>query len=219
MKRIAFYGGSFDPIHNGHLAIARNLLKLFELDEFVFIPAFHAPHKRERQPTSAFHRFAMLSLATQTDAKITVSTIEVEMPEKPYSIETLSKLKSQLVEDKLFFVIGADSWEEITTWRDWENLLKLVNFIVVTRPNYEIGFTHVTDEIRNRIVDLRKKSEDEIARIIESNLGDKIYITDAVLMDISATEIRQAVHEGSKNWAKDLPSSVAEYIKKYKIYV
>ena len=103
MKRIAFYGGSFDPVHLGHMAIARELIRLFALDEFVFIPAFHAPHKLERKPTSAFHRFAMLCVATNDDPRIKVSTIEIELPEKPFTVETLPRLKAAFPSTEIFF--------------------------------------------------------------------------------------------------------------------
>ena len=162
MKRIAFYGGSFDPLHCGHLTIARALLRVFALDEFVFIPAFHAPHKKDKRPTSAFHRFAMLALATNDEPQIKVSKMELDVPERPYSVETLTRLKNELTDTEIFFVMGADSWADITTWREWEKVLTLTNIIVVTRPDYEIGFNHVTDEIRERIVDLRKSRESRV---------------------------------------------------------
>ena len=81
MKKIAFYGGSFDPLHTGHVQIAHQLTEVFELDEFVFIPAFHAPHKKDKKPTSAFHRYAMLCLATNDETKIKVSKMELDLPE------------------------------------------------------------------------------------------------------------------------------------------
>ena len=115
MKKIAFYGGSFDPFHNGHLTIANKLTDLFELNEFVFVPAFHAPHKKVKKPTSAFHRYAMLCLATNDEPKIEVSKIELEAPEKPYTFETLTKLKNELTETEIFFVIGEDSCQDFTT--------------------------------------------------------------------------------------------------------
>ena len=156
MKRIAFYGGSFDPVHNGHLLIAQRLSALFDLDEFVFIPAFHAPHKPDRKPTSAYDRYAMLSLATRDEPQIRVSKIEIELPEKPFTVETLDGVKNKIYPDTdIFFVMGADSWMDILTWREWEKVLTMVSHIVVTRPGYEIGFDHVTDEIRERIVDTR----------------------------------------------------------------
>ena len=216
MKRIAFYGGSFDPLHNGHLTIALVLSKVFKLDEFVFIPAFHAPHKKEKKPTSAFHRFAMLALATNDEAKIKVSKMELDVPERPFTVETLTRLKNALPEAQIFFVMGADSWAEITTWREWEKVLTLVNIIVVTRPDYEIGFGHVTDEIRARIVDLRKQVTADQSEI--RNPKSEIYITDSVQIDVSATEIRQKIKENARDWHEDVPQAVAKYIEKYELY-
>jgi nicotinate-nucleotide adenylyltransferase len=221
MKQIAFYGGSFDPIHCGHLTIARRLTKSFDLDEFVFVPAFHAPHKKRKKPTSAFHRFAMLALAANDEAKIKVSKMELEVPEKPYTIETLTRLKNDLTDAQIFFVMGADSWQEITTWREWEKVLTIVNIIVVTRPDYEIGFSHVTEEIKERIVDLRgeipaKAQRRKDIKYIETK--DRIFITDAVQIDVSATEIRQKIRENAADWREDVPEEVAKYIEKYQIY-
>ena len=213
MKRIAFYGGSFDPIHNGHLAIADELTKLFALDEFVFIPAFHAPHKKDKQVSSAFHRYSMIALATNNESKIKISTIELDAPERPFTIETQRRIKAQLTKTQIFFVIGADSWAEIDTWRDWENVLTATNIIVVTRPDYEISFSHVTNEIRAQIVDLRGKIE------FTATNEDKIYITDAVNLDISATKIRQKVREKIDGWQEFVPPEVVKYIEKYKLYL
>ena len=223
-RRVAFYGGSFDPLHNGHLTIAHALSEQFELDEFVFIPAFHAPHKKDKKPTSAFHRFAMLCLATNDTPQIKVSKMELEVPERPYSVETLTRLKTELPDVQIFFVIGADSWAEITTWREWEKVLTLVNIIVVTRPDYEIGFAHVTDEIRGRIIDLRKSRESRVesrekkTKDQRPKTKDQVYITDAVQIDVSATEIRQKIRENTDDWHEDVPKEVAKYLEKYQIY-
>jgi nicotinate-nucleotide adenylyltransferase len=227
MKRIAFYGGSFDPPHDGHLTIADKLLEVFRLDEFVFIPAFHAPHKKDKRPTSAFHRFAMLALATNDEPQIKVSKMELDVPERPFTVETLARLKNELPEAQIFFVMGADSWADITTWREWEKVLTLVNIIVVTRPAYEIGFDHVTDEIRERIVDLRNSGQQHEAVVGGQNsvltdhrppTTDHIYITDAVQIDVSATEIRREIKENKQDWQTDVPPAVAKYIEKYELY-
>ncbi len=232
MKRIAFYGGSFDPLHTGHLTIAEKLTEVFGLDEFVFVPAFHAPHKKHKRPTSPLHRFAMLCLATNNSAKIKVSRIEIESPERPFTIETLTKLKKELIDTEIFFVMGADSWMEIKTWREWEKVLAIVNIIVVTRPDYEIGFAHVTEEIRERIVDLRKNSNAKTQRRKDAkesgiwnlksgiwNLKSEIYITDAVQIDISATEIREKIKANESVWREFVPDEVAKYIEKYELYI
>jgi nicotinate-nucleotide adenylyltransferase len=215
-SRIAFYGGSFDPVHRGHFEIAQKLTAIFELDEFVFVPAFHAPHKKRSKPTSAFHRFAMLALATRDSQRMKVSEIELEVPEKPYTVETLARLKNELPDAKIFFVMGADSWNEITTWREWETVLTTVNIIVVTRPGFDIGFSHVTEAIRGRIVDLRKEEEKNPRSAIRD--PQSIYITDAVQLDVSATEIRRKIRENDDTWRADVAEEVAKYVEKYQIY-
>ena len=134
-KRIAVYGGTFDPVHAGHLEIARTVTQLFEIDEFLFVPARQAPHKQDAQVSSAIDRYAMLALATQDDARFRVSTVELESGATQYTVDTLQQFRGQLDETvELFFVMGADSWMEITSWREWERLLALSNHIVVTRP-------------------------------------------------------------------------------------
>jgi nicotinate-nucleotide adenylyltransferase len=215
MKRIAFYGGSFDPVHRGHLLIAEKISSLFALDEFVFVPAFHAPHKRRKKPTSAYHRFAMLCLATADMPNVSVSTMELEMPERPYTIETLTWLNTELLDAQIFFVMGADSWQDITTWHEWKAVLEAANHIVITRPRFKIGFSHVTDEIRSRVIDMRKE---EIPNLANADSARHIYITNAVELDISASNIRSKIREAHDSWRTDVPAEVAKYIEKYQIY-
>src|SRR5829696_2349963 len=186
MNRIAFYGGTFDPVHCGHIAIARRLVDLFALDEFFFLPAFHAPHKENTPPTAAYHRFAMLALATAAEPQVRVSGIELEHAAKRYTIETLPEIITHFPSSRIFFVMGADSWQDIRTWREWENVLLMTNHIVVTRPGYDIGFEHVTAAVRERMVDLRGQANlDDISTSVEP----KIFVTDAVRLDVSATDI------------------------------
>lgn len=212
--KIAFYGGSFDPVHRAHLAIARQLTVQFEFDEFVFMPAFHAPHKKRLASTPAIDRYVMLALATNNEPNISVSKIEIEVPSKPYTFETLTRLNELLPDAELYFVMGADSWKDIRTWREWEKVLSLTNHIVVTRPGVPISFDHVTDEIRERIIDTRMVEESPIA----SAEALKIYITDAVDIDISATIIREKIRDGVETWKDEVTKEVAKYIEKYQIY-
>ncbi len=214
MHRIAYFGGTFDPVHNGHLSVGRVLTELFELDRFYFLPAFHAPHKPDRPPTSGYHRFAMLTLATQDERKLAVSTLELEKGEKRYTIDTLPELSSAHPDSRVFFVMGADSWADIRTWREWERVLLLTDHIVVTRPGYDISFDHVTDAVRKRIVDLRNGSTDQIS----DDQGRRIYITDAVRYEASATELRADLSDGELARKEDLPIEVANYIEKYELY-
>jgi nicotinate-nucleotide adenylyltransferase len=221
LKRIALYGGTFDPVHIGHIAVARGLLKLFALDELLFIPAHVAPHKRGANVTPALYRYAMLVLATQQEERFRVSTIELDAPGRPYTVETLSRLKAEVGRGaRLFFVMGADSWTEITTWREWERVLALTNQIVVTRPGYQLSADHVTPAVRQRIVDLRGMNQDEITREVDHSDDElKIYVTDAVFMEVSATAIRNLAHEGRDPELVSLvPPPVAEFIRKYRLY-
>lgn len=219
-KRIALYGGTFDPVHVGHIAIAQGLSELLALDEVLFIPAFVAPHKRGLAVTPALQRYAMLALATQSKPRLRISTVELDEPAKPYTVETLLRMQSRLgAATKLFFVMGADSWMEIGTWREWERVLTLVNHVVVTRPGYELSTEHVTPAIRERIVDLRGLRQEEVANAVERSEGAKIYVTDAVVMDVSATAIRELARDGrTLEVAKLVPPPVADFIEKYRLY-
>src|ERR687894_1484138 len=148
-RRIAVYGGTFDPVHAGHEAVARNLTELFALDEVLFVPAYVAPHKRDRKVSPALDRHAMLALATQDERLFRVSAVELNAPERPYTVETLAHFRESLGERaRLFFIMGADSWEEITTWREWERVLSLAEHLVVTRPGYELPTDHITPDVR-----------------------------------------------------------------------
>src|SRR5438270_12634047 len=134
-RRVAIFGGTFDPVHNGHIEAARKVCGLFALDEVIFVPACVPPHKRDAGISSAFHRFAMLALATQDDERFRISTVELDEPDRPYAVDTVSRLQDKLGSShRLFFLIGADSWAEIETVREWQRLLRIGDLIVVTRP-------------------------------------------------------------------------------------
>jgi len=216
MNRVAFFGGTFDPVHTGHLQIARTLVSFFELDLFYFLPAFHAPHKPDRPTTSPYHRFAMLSVATREDRRILVSTHELDRSEPRYTIDTLTELKRAFSTTTRFFVIGGDSWLDIRTWRRWEELLLADNFIVVARPGFDLTADHVTSEIRARIRDIRGET---IGRRREWECTEQsIYFTDSVNFDTSSTELREDLSDGRLDRTADVPAEVAKYIEKYELY-
>jgi nicotinate-nucleotide adenylyltransferase len=215
-KRAAIYGGTFDPVHNGHLKVARGVQKLFELDEVILIPACVPPHKRGAGITSAFHRFAMLALATDHDERLTVSTAELDQPDRPYAVETVARMQERLGSDcRLFFVMGADSWSEITMWREWERLLTMCDHIVVTRPGYELP----ADQQRGKVIDLRGKDAQAIENLVAASASPQVFVTDAVFEDVSATAIRAAAkHRKHTELTKMVPPEVANYIEKYELY-
>ena len=215
-KRAAIYGGTFDPLHNGHLKVARRVQSLFGLDELFFVPACVPPHKRGAGISSAFHRFAMLALATQKDEPLRVSTLELDTPERPYAVETVARMREQLGADyRLFFVMGADSWSEITTWREWQRLLTMCDHIVVTRPGYELN----KPAPEANLIDLRGKTDDEIDALVSQSETPGVFVTDAVFEDVSATEIRAAARQrDTEALTRMVPHEVATYIEKYGLY-
>jgi nicotinate-nucleotide adenylyltransferase len=217
-KRIAFYGGTFDPVHLGHLAVANAVIRIFEIDELLFVPAWMAPHKRKQEVTPAIHRYAMLALATQHDARLRISRFELEAPNRSYTVETLAHFEAELGKSaELFFVMGADSWAEIKTWRDWGRLLMMTNHIVVTRPGYEIDARGMSPEIEARIIDVSGRDTVDVSAI--QNDAKKIFISDAVRLEISATEIRRFSREKQVDQlTKLVPAAVADYIMKYELY-
>ena len=205
------YGGTFDPVHTGHLEIARRVSELFEIEKLLFIPAQMAPHKIGRPVTEPIHRYAMLALATQNDPKLLISTFELDAPDRRYTVDTIEHFQRLFGDtSELFFIMGADSWSEITTWREWERLLTMTNHIVVSRPGYEPATAHV-GAIGQRVVDLRAG---------KGAVGQQgIFITDAVMNDVSATNIRRLASEGrTEELAGMVPGPVLEYIRKYGIY-
>ena len=213
-QRIALYGGTFDPVHSGHLDVARRVSELFEIEKVIFLPAQVAPHKIGRRVTDPLHRHAMLVLATQDDPNLYVSTFEIEAPNRRYTVDTLSYFVELWGESsELFFVMGADSWVEITTWREWQKLLTMNNHIVVTRPGYDVAGPA---EMKERIIDLRGLEHLPTNSV---GHGTKIYLTDVVMKDISATQIRTfAAAEQFEEVAARVPATVAYYIQKYEIY-
>ena len=216
LQRAAIYGGTFDPVHKGHVAVARRVLQLFELEEVLFVPACVPPHKSAI--SSAVHRFAMLALATAEDASLRISTVELDEPARPYAVDTVERLQLEMAaKRRLFFIIGADSWSEITTWHDWQRLLKMVDLIVVTRPGYELSEQAPSGV--ERVIDMRGSSSAEISAALDRDSGPGVFLTDAVMMDISATAIRAAARARDSQLLRELvPGPVANYIEKYELY-
>lgn len=214
-RRAAIYGGTFDPVHNGHLTVARKVSELFGLDQMIFVPASVPPHKRGAGISPAFHRFAMLALATEDDAGFRISTIELDEPERPYAVETVARIQDQMGSDwRLFFIMGADLWAEITTWFEWEKFLRRCDQIVVTRPGYELVASPA-----GSVADVRGMSEREVSALIEGGSGRHTFFTDAAILDISATAIRAAARAGDRELLRAaVPGSVANYIEKHELY-
>jgi nicotinate-nucleotide adenylyltransferase len=220
-RRIGAYGGTFDPIHNGHIEVVRAVARNFRLDQLLIIPAHRPPHKTSREISNAYHRYAMGVLASLDEPGVIVSTLEIESPDKPYSFQTVERMRSLYgPETSLFFIIGADSFEEINTWREPARLLASTNLVVVTRPGYEVQSSHLPADFRSSIIDLRGCAGDESGLEDKAEAGAgacRIYLTDYVNKDISSTEIRQRVRDGEPI-DEIVPARVANYIEKYELY-
>lgn len=186
------------------------------MDRILFVPAYVPPHKRGQQISSPYHRLAMLALATAEMPQIFISTIELEAPSRPYTIETLRRLQTEYRDASLFFIMGADSFKDVTTWREYEGILTGYNCIVATRPGYLEGeriSDHLTRDLQARIIDLR-------GGLSPSDLSlatPHIYLTDFVAVDVSATGVRAAV-AGELTIADQVPPAVSGYIAKYQLY-
>jgi nicotinate-nucleotide adenylyltransferase len=203
--RIAILGGTFDPIHNGHLAAAQSVAETFQVDEFHFVPAFTPPHKTSRGITSPFHRFAMVALATISIERFRTSTIEVDALEKRYTVETLESMKKSFPGAELLFIIGTDMYQEIETWRNYQRLFELAHLVIVNRPGFPF---------REDVAPFQTLTEKK-AVVLPEKAG--VFYLPFVRQPISSTEIRDDRRRGA-NVSQWLPAPVWSYIEKNKLY-
>jgi len=198
-------GGTFDPIHNGHLAAAQTVAETFQVDEVHFVPAFSPPHKQIRGITSPFHRFAMVALATVSFDRFRTSTIEVDAHEKRYTVETLEAMKHSYPGAELLFIIGTDMYQEIETWKNFRRLFDLAHLVIVNRP----GFPFREDVAPFQILDEKQTVA------LPQKTG--VFYLPFVQQPISSTEIRDDRKRGAtvSQW---LPPLVWSYIERNKLY-
>jgi nicotinate-nucleotide adenylyltransferase len=201
-QSIGLMGGTFDPIHLGHLVTAEEVRIQFGLDQVVFVPSGHPPHKELRQVSDTEHRYLMTVLATITNPHFSVSRVEIDRPAKEltYTIDTIRYFHDFYGgEANLYFITGADAILEILTWKDYRELLSICSFIAATRPGYSLG-----------------KLEETIGSACPEAL-ENIHVLEIPAMAISSTFIRRRVCEG--NPVKYLTTeSVAQYILKNGLY-
>jgi len=187
--RIAIFGGTFDPIHHAHLAIARRAADAFRLDRVLFMPASHPPHKGGLTHAPYEDRVRMVELACAGDPRFEVSRLE-QNTVRSYSIDSIEKLRARISpEDELFFIIGADAFGEIRTWYRWEEVTRAVCFIVVSRPGHRY----------------------------EIPPGAQIERLDTLDFRISSSDIRRALASGKRPSA-DVPAGVLQYIQERGLY-
>jgi nicotinate-nucleotide adenylyltransferase len=215
--RIGILGGTFNPIHYGHLAAAEEVRERLKLDRVLFIPSFHPPHKQEDDVPSASHRMEMVRIATMENAMFEPSDIEIKREGKSFTIDTIIFLKKTYPDADLYFITGVDSFLDIQTWNRWEWLLSLCTFVVLSRPGYRFA-----DLLK---IAFLRPAESQVIEIdrghrmhVEVHAGTfTVYLEMIPLYDISSTDIRRRVKEG-RSIKYLLPELVETYIINNKLY-
>ena len=202
LRRVGLLGGTFDPIHYGHLVIAEEVRTVLHLAEMVFVPAGHPPHKPGRIVTEAQHRLAMLELAIASNPHFTISLVDLERPGPSYTVETLQVLRQQWgTQTDIYFVIGGDSLEDLLVWYDPAGILKqLTALVAVQRPGYEEAAGY-RDMLEARLPGIKQR----------------LIMVQAPQLDISATDLRLRVAEG-RPIKYQTPEAVERYIIEYGLY-
>jgi nicotinate-nucleotide adenylyltransferase len=186
--RLAIFGGTFDPIHNAHLGLARAALTHFRLDRVLFVPAAHPPHKGGVTEAAFDDRVRMAELACADEPRFAVSRLE-QGTRRSYSIDTIEKVRASLAPgDDLFFLIGADAFAEIQTWHRWQDVARQVVFLVVSRPGYSYALPE----------------------------GVRAERLDSPQLDVSSSATRQLLQAGQH--PAEVPKPVLDYIAQHRLY-
>jgi nicotinate-nucleotide adenylyltransferase len=184
-------GGTFDPVHHGHLVAASEVAVLFGLDEVVFVPTGQPWQKGDREVAPAEDRYLMTVIATASNPRFSVSRVDVDRGGPTYTIDTLSDLKRQRPDDELFFITGADALAQILSWRDSDACFALAHFIGVTRPGFDLGASHLPE--------------------------GTVSLVEVPALAISSSDCRARVGRGMPVWYL-VPDGVVQYIEKRGLY-
>lgn len=187
--RLGVMGGTFDPIHHGHLVAASEVASVFGLDEVVFVPTGEPWHKSAREVSPPEHRYLMTVIATASNPRFTVSRVDVDRPGPTYTIDTLRDLRESRPDAELFFITGADAMAQILSWKDIQELWSLAHFVGVTRPGH----------------------------VLENMGRDDVSLLEVPAMAISSTDCRERVADGEPVWYL-VPDGVVQYIAKHGLY-
>lgn len=221
--QIGLMGGTFNPIHNGHLVAASEILKRFKLDSVIFIPSARPPHKKPEKILDPLHRLCMVVIAALYNPKFMVSSIELMRKGRSYSIKTVEEFKKRFPKKtNFYFIIGIDAFLEIHTWKDTDLLFKNCHFIVHSRPGYEDRdiLNALTKNITNKYKDLSFKvleKKRNYIRIVVNKSRFSIFVTKIPALNISATDIRKRISNG-RSVSDLVPEGVEAYIKKNRLY-
>jgi nicotinate-nucleotide adenylyltransferase len=215
-ERIGLFGGTFNPIHLGHLQAAEEVRAAFRLAKVLFIPSSIPPHKASAEVASAVDRLRMVELACAGHEGFVPSSLEVDAREKSYSVLTLAKVRELFPDAWIFFIVGADTFLEIGTWREYERVLGECLFVVTTRPGFNL-------EAAAGVLDGRLR--DRIYRVMDGERPDEalfsrfgIFLVPIRALEISSTDVRERVRLG-RDLEGLVPGSVADYIRDHQLYV
>ena len=190
-QRVGIMGGTFDPIHHGHLVAASEVAALFELDEVIFVPTGEPWQKSERRVSPAEHRYLITVIATASNPRFWVSRVDIDRPGPTFTIDTIRDIGTQRPEAELFFITGADALAQILSWKEAEETLRRAHFVGVTRPGYELTDEHLPI--------------------------DSVTLLDVPAMAISSSDCRDRVAAGQPVWYL-VPDGVVQYINKHRLY-
>lgn len=219
-QQIGILGGSFDPVHNGHLGLARQALATFGLDRVVFVPADIPPHKRHQTLTPTHHRLEMLRRAIAGDANLMLSEIEIERGGVSYTLDTVRALQSQWPDAELSLIMGADTFQDIDSWKQFADVLRASHILVASRPGRSL------DETVNDVAALMTQlpfsyqpdHSDSTKRVYRCHeTGRRIALFPIPPKAISSTQIRDALQRGEAA-KKVLPPEVEGYIMAHRLY-
>lgn len=210
---IAIMGGTFNPIHIGHLRIAEEARETFGLDKVFFIPTYKPPHKDNGSFISPEHRLEMVRLAIKDNPLFEASDIEIKRGGRSYSVVTLRELREQYPETDFSFIVGTDSFNDITTWCEYEELFKLTNFIVIPRSGYAVK--KIGEVLPVELA--RKFWYDAKQGVYSNDEGRFVAYRETTLFGISGSKIREIIKEG-KSTRYILPKEVEDYIRKNNLY-
>ncbi len=189
--RVGVMGGTFDPVHHGHLVAASEVASVFGLDEVVFVPTGQPWQKFDREVSPAEHRYLMTVIATASNPRFTVSRVDIDRQGLTYTIDTLRDLAAQRPDCELYFITGADALAQILSWKDSDELFSLAHFVGVTRPGHTLDDTGLP--------------------------ADRVSLMEVPAMAISSTDCRTRVARGEPVWYL-VPDGVVQYIAKYSLY-
>ncbi len=190
-------GGTFDPIHNGHLVAASEVADLFALDEVVFVPTGQ-PWQKDRDVTAAEDRYLMTVIATASNPRFSVSRVDIDRCGPTYTKDTLRDLHALNPDADLFFITGADALASILTWQNWEDMFAIASFVGVSRPGYELDGKH-------------------IAAAIKELPDDALKLVEVPALAISSTDCRKRAQQDRPIWYL-VPDGVVQYVAKRKLY-